>query len=118
MIEFRNHHRADIQRISEEDELPMMLFIPVDDVSNLLRILPSGLFAVHVSDGIEQDTGTWRKAPRPLHRFEVVVLLAPDDEVSSDGIDSEQSREVVVASVEDVERVLVHTGWRPSHSCH
>ena len=127
-VEFCNHHRADIQRISEEDELPLLLFVPVDDAPDLLGVFEAGLLAVHVPDGIGQDAGTRRKASRPFHWLEVIVLLAPDDEVGIDGIDAEQSLEVVVAAVEDVKRVLfirdgihclhvVHPGFRDVEEC-
>ena len=123
MIELCDHHWADIQRVSEENALPLLLFVSVDDAPDLLRIPEAGLLAVHVSDGIGQDTGIWGEAPRPPHRFEVVVLLAPDNEVGPDDIDPEQSFEVIVTTVEDVERVLfirddihsvhiVHPGFR------
>ena len=107
VVELCNHHRADIQRVSEEDELPLLLFIPVDDAPDLLRVFEAGLLTVHVPDGIGQNPGFFREPPRPSHRFEVIVLLSPDDEVGPDGIDPEQSFEVVIASVEDVERVLL-----------
>ena len=84
----------------------MLLFIPVDDTPNLLGVLPSSLLAVHIPDGVGQDPGTRRESPRPFHRFEVIVLLAPDDEVGPNGINSEQSLEVVIPPVEDVERVF------------
>ncbi len=61
------------------------------------------LFAAHVSDGVGQDTGVKRESPRPFHRSEVIALLSPDNEVGSNGIDLEQSLEVVVSSFEDVE---------------
>ena len=85
----------------------MLLFVPIDDAPpDLLWVLEAGLLAVHVADRVGQDPGTWRETSRPLHGFEVVVLLSSDDEVSPDGIYPEQSFEVVVASVEDIERVL------------
>ena len=57
MIEFRNHHRADIQCVSEEYELTFALFIPVSDASDLVRVLLPGELAVHVADCIGQDAG-------------------------------------------------------------
>ena len=42
----------------------------------------------------------------PLHRFEVVVGLSSNDEVGSNAFDVVKTFEVVVTSVEDVERVL------------
>ena len=41
MIEFRNHHWADIQCVSKEYELPFVHIIPVDDSSDLVGILCS-----------------------------------------------------------------------------
>ena len=55
VVEFCDHYRADIQRISEEDKLPLLLFVPVDDTSDYLRELEPSLFAVHVSDRVGQN---------------------------------------------------------------
>ena len=52
MIEFGYHHWADIQRISEENELSLFLFVPVCNASDLLEVLASGQFSVHVTGGI------------------------------------------------------------------
>lgn len=119
VVELCDHHRADIPRVSKENELPLLLFVPVDDAPDLLGVLEAGPLAVHVSDRVGQDAGARRKAPRPFHRFEVVVLLAPDDEVGLDGIDAEQSLEAVVTAVEDVERVLfIRDGVHRLHVVH
>ena len=58
MIELCDHHWADIQRVSEENELPLLLFVPVGDAPDFLWILEAGLLAVHVPDGVRSDTGT------------------------------------------------------------
>ena len=52
MIEFCNKHRADIQRISEEYELTFVLFIPVLDAPDLVRILRLGELSIHTSHSV------------------------------------------------------------------
>ena len=106
VVEFCNHHWADIQRVGEEDKLPLLLFVPVNNAPDFLGVLEAGLLAVHVPDGIGQNAGSRRKSPRPFPWLEVVVLLSPDDEVGANRIDPEQSLEVIVSAVEDIERVL------------
>ena len=103
MIEFSNKHRTDIQCISEEYELTFVLFIPVLDASDLVRILRLGELAIHVTDSVVHDAGSGRETPRPLVRTEVVVLLASDHEVRSDALDVMETLEVIVTAVEDVE---------------
>ena len=134
MVQFSDHHGADIQPfilgegVREEDELPLVLLVPVDDSSDLVGIFPTGQLAIHVADCIRQDARSWRETPLPFHRSEVIVLLASDDEVGSDGFYRIQPLEVVVASIEDVERVLfvwdgihgfhvVHTGFSYVKEC-
>ena len=46
------------------------------------------------------------ETPRPFGWTEVVVLLSPDHEVCSDAFYVMESLEVIVATVENVERVL------------
>ena len=53
---------------------------------DLLRVLEAGFLAVHISDRVRKDPGTWGKTPRPLHGFEVIVLLSPDNKVGSDSV--------------------------------
>ena len=52
MIEFCNKHRADIQRISEEYKLTFVLFIPVLDAPDLVRILRLGELSIHTSHSV------------------------------------------------------------------
>ena len=52
LIAFCNKHRADIQRISEEYELTFVLFIPVLDAPDLVRILRLGELSIHTSHSV------------------------------------------------------------------
>jgi hypothetical protein len=113
MVQFSDHQMTDIQPfvlgegVREEDELPLVLLVPLNDSTDLVGVLSHGQLTIHIADCIRQYAGVGRKAPFQPHRSEVIVLFAADDEVGSNGTDPEHSREVVVASVKDVERVFL-----------
>jgi hypothetical protein len=107
MTQFRNQHRTDIQCIGKECKLSFVLFVPVLYAFDLVRVLSHGELTVHVSDCIGKDARAGRETPGPFDRSEVIVLLASHDEVSADALDVVQPTEVIVPSVEDVERVLL-----------
>ena len=56
--------------------------------------------------GVGEDAGVLPKATLPKLGLEVIVLLAADDKVGSDILDVMKTLEVVVTTVEDIERVL------------
>ena len=100
-------HWTDIQRVSEENELSVLFLVPVDDASYLVGILLSGLLAIHIADAIREDTRTWREPSGPFHGFEVICLLASNHEVSANAFDVMKPFEVIVATIKDVEGVLL-----------
>ena len=105
VIQLCHFQRADVQGIGKEDELPAGFGVEVYDSPYLFRILAHGQLSVHVSDGIGEYAG-WQPA-LPPHRPEVVVLPASDHEVCPDTVYGEEPSEVIVGTVEDVERVLL-----------
>ena len=105
VIQFRHFQRADVQGIGKEDELPAGFGVKVYDSPYLFRILAHCQLSVHVSDCIGEHAG--RQPALPPHRPEVVVLPAPDHEVCPDTVYGEEPSEVIVGTVEDVERVLL-----------
>ena len=49
VIEFSNRFRTDVQCVSKENELSFVLFIPIDDSSDFIRILAHGQLTIHIS---------------------------------------------------------------------
>ena len=116
LVQQSNRYRFEIQCVGEEDKLPLLLLVPVYDSTDLVWILFHGLLPVHISDAVGDDAGALGETPAPFHGFEVIVLLAPDDEVSTDSLDIMQPFEVIVSAIKDVEGVLFV--WDDVHCIH
>lgn len=106
-VKIRNRYRFDIHSVGEEHEPSFGLRIPIDHPAYSVGIFLPSKRSVHVAYGIREDPRVFCEPPLPSLRLEVVVFLPSHHEVSSDALYVVKTFEVVVAPVEDVERVLL-----------
>ena len=102
LVEFRNQQGFKAYGVGHEHELTSLLLVPVLDEPHPFRIVFRRVVPCQLYLGIREDI--LRKSPFPLDNLVLEVALGADDEERLEHIDAVQSLEVVVASVENVER--------------
>ena len=106
-VEVCYSYRLDTQCVGEEYELSVGFFVQIDDPADSVGIFLPGLHSVHMAYGIREYSGAFPEPLFPTLRLEVVVLLASDDKEGIRALYVVKTLEVIVTSVEDVERVLL-----------
>ena len=109
LVEFRNQQGFKAYGVGQEHELTSLLLVPVPDEPHPFRIVFRRVVPCQLYLGIREDV--LRKSPFPLDNLVLEVALGADDEERLEHIDAAQSLEVVVASVENVERARL-VGYR------
>lgn len=102
LVEFRNQQGFKAYGVDQEHELTPLLLVLVPDEPHPIRIVFRRVVPRQFYLGIREDV--LRKSLFPLDNLVLEVAHVADDEERLEHIDAVQSLEVVVASVENVER--------------
>ena len=102
LVELGNQQGLQPDGVGQEHELTPLFLVPVSDESQPLRIVLRGIITRQDYLRIREDV--LGQPAFPLDYFVLEVAFGADDEERLENVDAVESLEVVVASVEDVER--------------